>query len=49
MFVGLKMIASEHFRISPQVSLAVVAAIMVVTVGASLMRNKRRGLGQPQG
>jgi tellurite resistance protein TerC len=50
MFVGLKMIASEHIRLSSQVSLAVVAGIMAVTVVASLMRAKRRrGIGRRQG
>ena len=43
-FVGLKMIASEHFRISSQISLVVVAAMMAITVIASLMRDKRRGI-----
>jgi tellurite resistance protein TerC len=45
-FVGLKMIASEHIRISSPISLAVVAGIMAIAVGGSLMRNKRRGIGQ---
>jgi tellurite resistance protein TerC len=44
-FVGLKMMASEHFHISSQISLVVVAGIMAVTVIASLMRDKRRGIG----
>lgn len=43
-FVGLKMIASEHFRISSQICLAVVAGIMAVTVIASLVRDKQRGI-----
>jgi len=41
--MGLKMVASEFIRVSPELSLAVVAGIMVVTVVASLIRDKRRG------
>jgi len=43
LFMGLKMVASEFIRVSPELSLAVVAGIMVVTVVASLIRDKRRG------
>ncbi len=41
MFVGAKMILPERMQIPTEISLAIIAAIMAIAVGASLLRPKR--------
>jgi len=46
-FVGIKMLVSHYHVIRTDVSLAMIAAILLVTIGASALHRERAG-GSPQ-